>query len=134
MIMQRRADLFKRQPVAMIELFVQMQAHGISLIHPNTIRSIRANLDQINNNFRSDPKAKSLFLKLFKDSGTDLSNILTRMNAYGLLGAYLPSFGAIVGQMQHDLFHVYTVDGHTLMVMQNLTPVTSRQRRISAAQ
>ncbi|MCL4140332.1 UNVERIFIED_CONTAM: hypothetical protein GTU68_059502 [Idotea baltica] len=121
MIMQRRSDLFKRQPVAMIELFTLMQTHNISLIHPDTIRAIRANLDQVNNNFRSDPKAKSLFLKLFKDSGSSLTNVLRRMNAYGLLGAYLPSFGAIVGQMQHDLFHVYTVDGHTLMVIQNLT-------------
>jgi len=43
------------------------------------------------------------------------------MNAYGLLGAYIPTFGAIVGQMQHDLFHVYTVDAHTLMVIKNLT-------------
>ena len=121
MIIQRKPDLFKRQPIAMIELFVLMQSHNISLIHPDTIRSVRANLDQVNNNFRSDPKAKSLFFKLFKDEGSELTNVLTRMNAYGLLGAYLPSFGAIVGQMQHDLFHVYTVDGHTLKVIQNLT-------------
>ena len=121
MIMQRRADLFKRRPIAMIQLFVHMQQHNITMIHPDTIRSIRANLDQVNNNLRSDPKAKSLFLNLFKDEGIGLTNALARMNAYGLLGAYLPNFGAIVGQMQHDLFHVYTVDGHTLMVIQNLT-------------
>ncbi|MBX2849866.1 MAG: [protein-PII] uridylyltransferase [Acidiferrobacterales bacterium] len=121
MIMQRRSDLFKRRPIVMIQLFLHMQQKNITMIHPDTIRAIRANLDQVNNNFRSDPKAKSLFLDLFKDEGIGLTNALARMNAYGLLGAYLPSFGAIVGQMQHDLFHVYTVDGHTLMVIQNLT-------------
>ena len=120
MIMQRQSSLFKKRPVAMIELFVQMQTHSISLIHPDTIRSIRTHLDLINNNFRSNPKAKSLFINLFTHTGIGLSNVLARMNAYGLLGAYLPNFGAIVGQMQHDLFHVYTVDGHTLMVLQNL--------------
>jgi len=120
MIMQRRKDLFKRKPVAMLQLFLTMQEREISLIHPDTIRSIRTNLDQINNSFRSDPKAQSLFLALFRHKGTALHDALSRMNAYGVLGAYLPNFGAIVGQMQHDLFHVYTVDGHTLMVIQNL--------------
>ncbi|NND82472.1 MAG: [protein-PII] uridylyltransferase [Gammaproteobacteria bacterium] len=121
MIAQRRADLFKRKPQAMLKLFVLMQQHKITAIHPDTTRAIRSNLDLINNNFRADPKSRELFLQLFKDEGVGLTNALARMNAYGLLGAYLPVFGAIVGQMQHDLFHVYTVDGHTLMVIQNLT-------------
>ena len=105
----------------MLKLFVLMQDHNIEGIHPDTIRAIRANLDRVNNSFRSDPVCKSLFLQLFKSEGIGLTNALARMNAYGLLGTYLPTFGAIVGQMQHDLFHVYTVDGHTLMVIQNLT-------------
>lgn len=121
LIEQRDPDLFCQQPVQMIKLFVLMQKHKITGIHPDTIRSIRANLDLVNNQFRNNEKAKSLFLTLFKDEGIGLTNALARMNAYGLLGAYLPVFGAIVGQMQHDLFHVYTVDGHTLKVMENLT-------------
>ncbi|RBP50954.1 [protein-PII] uridylyltransferase [Arenicella xantha] len=121
MIEQRSSKVFKRQPSAMLELFNLMQEHKITVIHPDTIRSIRANLDLINNQFRSDPDAHKRFLALFKHEGDGLTNALARMNAYGLLGAYLPSFGAIVGQMQHDLFHVYTVDGHTLKVIENLT-------------
>ena len=121
MIQQQKDSLFKRKPVAMLQLFLHMQKHQISLIHPDTIRSLRANLEHINNNFRSNPKAQSLFLDLFKHEGSELADLLSRMNAYGLLGAYLPNFGAIVGQMQHDLFHVYTVDGHTLKVLENLT-------------
>ncbi|MEM7358704.1 MAG: [protein-PII] uridylyltransferase [Pseudomonadota bacterium] len=121
LIEQREESLFKRKPEAMLKLFVLMQEHKITGIHPDTIRAIRANLDQINNNFRNDDKVKALFLKLFQSEGIALTNALARMNAYGVLGAYLPTFGAIIGQMQHDLFHVYTVDGHTLMVIQNLT-------------
>jgi len=121
LIEQRDPELFAKQPVQMIKLFTLMQEHKITGIHPDTIRSIRANLDLVNNQFRNDAEAKALFLKLFKDEGIGLTNALARMNAYGLLGAYLPTFGAIVGQMQHDLFHVYTVDGHTLKVIENLT-------------
>lgn len=120
LIEQLKEDLFLRKPEAIIKLFVLMQKHEIDGIHPDTIRAIRANLDQINNHFRASKEVKSLFLQLFRWHGTGLAKALTKMNAYGVLGAYLPSFGAIIGQMQHDLFHVYTVDAHTLMVVQNL--------------
>jgi len=121
LIEQRDPQLFKKHPEQMIKLFTLMQDHKITGIHPDTIRSIRANLDQVNQSFRNSEQPKRLFLKMFKHEGIGLTNALVRMNAYGLLGAYLPTFGAIVGQMQHDLFHVYTVDGHTLKVMENLT-------------
>lgn len=121
LIEQKDEDLFVRKPHAMLKLFSLMQERKITGIHPDTIRAIRTNLPLINNDFRNSPKAKHLFLKMFKHEGIGLTNALARMNAYGLLGAYIPSFGAIVGQMQHDLFHVYTVDGHTLKVIENLT-------------
>lgn len=120
MIEQREPLLFAKQPRAILKMFCLMQDHKISEIHPDTVRAIRTNLNQINNQFRSDEEAQQLFLQLFKHPGLGLSNALNRMNAYGVLGAYIPSFGAIVGQMQHDLFHVYTVDGHTLIVIRNL--------------
>jgi len=121
MIEQRDEQVFTREPRAMIKLFALMQEHKITGIHPDTIRSIRANLSSVNNQFRNDADTQQLFLSLFKHEGIALTNALSRMNAYGLLGAYIPTFGAIVGQMQHDLFHVYTVDGHTLKVLENLT-------------
>ena len=120
MIQARKDDLFKRRPAALLELFRIMQQNRIDDIHPDTIRAIRANIGLVTPKFRADPECKQLFLDLFKDPRIGLSTVLSRMNAYGVLGAYLPIFGAIVGQMQHDLFHVYTVDGHTLMVIQNL--------------
>lgn len=120
-IEQREPNLFSEKPEQIIKLFALMQEHKITGIHPDTIRAIRANLEQINHQFRANPSTKALFLNMFKHDGISLTNALARMNAFGVLGAYIPSFGAIVGQMQHDLFHVYTVDGHTLMVIRNLT-------------
>ena len=114
-------DLFEQKPIAMLKMFALMQEQKITAIHPDTIRSIRANLDKVDNEFRDSEEAKQIFITMFRHEGIGLTNALLRMNAYDLLGAYLPAFGAIVGQMQHDLFHVYTVDGHTLMVMRNLT-------------
>lgn len=120
LIEARDPNVFTEQPVQMLKLFTLMQEHKVDDIHPDTIRAVRSNLDLINNQFRNQVDANALFLQLFKHEGIGLSNVLERMNAYGLLGAYLPIFGAIVGQMQHDLFHVYTVDGHTLKVIENL--------------
>ncbi len=133
MIQQRKATVFDKNPQAMIKLFTLMQDHKIMGIHPDTIRAIRANLDLVNNQFRNDVNSQSLFLKLFKHEGSGLSNALARMNAYGLLGAYIPTFGAIVGQMQHDLFHVYTVDGHTLKVIENLTRLRTQPEEFPIA-
>ena len=113
------ADVFTQQPYALLELFLVMSQHNINAIHPDTIRAIRTNLSLINQSFRNDAKCKQLFLDIFRHN-TGLTHAMRRMNAYGVLGAYLPAFGAIVGQMQHDLFHVYTVDAHTLMVIRNL--------------
>ena len=112
-------DVFQKYPDALLELFLVMQQQKIDDIHPDTIRAVRSNLPLINQTFRNDPKCKNLFLEIFRHND-GLTHATRRMNAYGVLGAYLPTFGAIVGQMQHDLFHVYTVDAHTLMVIRNL--------------
>ena len=73
----------------------------------------------INERFRANPRNRELFLQMFREPN-GLTRGLRRMNLYGVLGRYLPNFGHIVGQMQHDLFHVYTVDEHILMVVRNL--------------
>jgi [protein-PII] uridylyltransferase len=121
MIEMRTDDVFEKDPINILQLFILMQEHRIIAIHPDTIRAIRANLTLINHEFRNSEKAKSLFIKLVSHDGIRVANALARMNSYGVLGAYIPAFGAIVGQMQHDLFHVYTVDGHTLIVISNIT-------------
>ena len=112
-------NVFTKTPFALLEIFLVMQQNKIDTIHPDTIRAIRYNLNHINTKFRKDIRCISLFIEIFKHR-TGLTHNLRRMNDYGVLGAYLPAWGKIVGQMQHDLFHVYTVDAHTLMLIRNL--------------
>ncbi len=125
----RDASVFARQPFALLELFHLLQRHPeLKGVRANTIRLVRANLHRINANFRRDLTCRSLFMEIFRH-GQGLTHVLRRMNAYGVLGRYLPAFGRIVGQMQHDLFHVYTVDQHTLFVIRNLRRFTVPEHR-----
>ena len=112
-------NVFEKQPFALMEIFLVMQQNNIDNIHPDTIRAIRYNLNLINAKFRKDIRCISLFIEIFRHR-TGLTHNLRRMNDYGVLGAYITAWGKIVGQMQHDLFHVYTVDAHTLMLIRNL--------------
>lgn len=112
--------VFITQPTAILESFWLLQQHPD--LHGMTARSLRAlwqGRDLINPAFRKNPENRRLFLSLFQSS-RGVIHEFRRMNQYGILGRYLPAFGKIVGQMQHDLFHVYTVDQHILMVMRNL--------------
>lgn len=116
----RDADLFTSQPSAMLEIYVilgqQESTHGI---RANTMRSLRDNLDLVDEAFRQSPVNTSLFMDIIS-SPYQMTTLLRSMKHIGLLGRYLPEFGAIIGQMQHDLFHVYTVDAHTLQLVENL--------------
>ena len=117
-------DIFLRRPTALLELFVLMARHPeLRGVRAGTIRLVRDHRYQIDDDFRRDPKAHALFIELFRQ-GTGLTHELRRMNRYGVLAAYLPVFGRIVGQMQHDLFHIYTVDEHTMFVVRNLRRFT----------
>ncbi|NOR19636.1 MAG: [protein-PII] uridylyltransferase [Xanthomonadales bacterium] len=113
-------ELFERKPVAMMELFVLLAKNEEILgVRASTIRLIRDNLHRIDEEFRADPQARQYFFELFcQPSGVYTQ--LQRMNRYGVLAAFIPVFGNIVGRMQFDLFHVYTVDQHILFVVRNL--------------
>ncbi len=113
-------SVFTRTPFAILELFLLLAQHPeIRGVQADTIRLLRDARHLINDDFRSDIRNTSLFIELFKcHEGIHLN--LRRMNRYGILGRYLPEFGHIVGQMQHDLFHIYTVDAHTLNLIKYL--------------
>lgn len=113
-------DLFERRPVAMMEMFVLLAQHKQLLgVRASTIRLIRDNLHLVDDKLRADPQARQCFFELFcQPSGVYTQ--LQRMNRYGILAAFLPAFSHIVGRMQFDLFHVYTVDQHILFVVRNL--------------
>ncbi|MDP2825800.1 MAG: [protein-PII] uridylyltransferase [Sulfuritalea sp.] len=115
----REEDVFQRHPRAILECFLlQMQRSELKGMTPRTLRALWRAQGCIDAAFRRDPENRALFLKLFQQK--HLIHPLRRMNQYDILGRYLPAFGHIVGQMQHDLFHVYTVDQHILEVMRNL--------------
>ncbi|TYP65130.1 [protein-PII] uridylyltransferase [Stutzerimonas stutzeri] len=113
-------SVFKRRPFAILEIFVLLAQHpDIQGVRAETIRLLRDHRHLIDDEFRSDIRNTSLFVELFKCK-EGIHRNLRRMNRYGILGRYLPEFGHIVGQMQHDLFHIYTVDAHTLNVIKYL--------------
>ena len=117
-------DVFKRQPFALLEVFHILQdMPDLKGIRANTIRTIHDSISLINRDFRQDIACRSLFIEIFRN-GSGLTHIMRKMNEYGVLGAYFPAFGHIVGLMQHDLFHIYTVDVHTLFVIRNLRRLT----------
>ncbi len=112
--------VFLERPSALIEVFViAAQNKDIEDIHIKTIRQIRKYRYLINENFRTDSRNTSLFIELL-NSPYQLFSQLKRMKRYGVLGAYIPEFERIIGQMQYDLFHIYTVDAHTLLLVKNL--------------
>ena len=112
--------LFRSAPSAMLEAFVLLQQHHeLKGMTAGTLRALWRASSQINPRFRRDPANRGLFMQILR-SPTRVLRALTRMNQYGVLGRYLPAFGRIVGQLQHDLYHVYTVDEHILKVVRNL--------------
>ncbi|MGS2742669.1 [protein-PII] uridylyltransferase [Halomonas sp. LS-001] len=119
-IQVRSRSLFRDNPCAMLELFLLMAQHPeIEGVRADTIRLIRDHRHQIDDHYREDPLHQRLFLALLRSSG-NVPRQLRRMNRYGILGKYLPEFGRAVGLMQHDLFHIYTVDAHTLLLLKFL--------------
>ncbi len=112
--------VFERMPPALIEAFVLLgQSPTIKGMRASTVRLIKQNLHRIDAAFRNDLRAITLFMELMR-SHHQLFTPLLAMKRCGVLGTYLPAFGQVVGMMQYDLFHIYTVDFHTLQVIKNM--------------
>jgi [protein-PII] uridylyltransferase len=122
-------QVFAYAPYAIMEIFLLMAQHAeIKGIRATTIRSLRAHRHLIDDAFRNDLAVTTLFMELLK-TPPDLDQTLSHMKKYNVLGRYLPEFGEIIGQMQHDLFHIYTVDAHTLRVIRNMVKMNSPDAR-----
>jgi len=118
------SQVFVNEPSALLELFLLLQQYpDIRGVSAYTIGLIKQNLYLIDEEFRQNPRNHRLFLAILR-APTGVTHGLRRMNLYGVLGLYIPSFGRIVGRMQYDLFHTYTVDEHTLFVVSNLRRFT----------
>ena len=113
-------NVFKTRPASIMEMFVIMaNRDDIAGVRASTIRLVRNHLNLIDDAFRNDSEVTAYFMDLLRAPYTLVSQ-LTRMRRYGVLGRYIPEFGEVVGQMQHDLFHIYTVDAHTMMVIRQM--------------
>ena len=116
--------LFESAPTTILESFLLLMQHReLRGMTAPTLRALYRSRFLIDSRCRKDPLARLLFVHLLQQR-RGIVHEFRRMNQYGILGRYLPEFGRIVGQMQHDLFHVYTVDQHILMVVRNLRRFT----------
>jgi [protein-PII] uridylyltransferase len=120
LIDMRDDDIFIQTPSAMLEVFVLMtERPSLKGMTSRTMRALWHERFLIDAQFRADPVNRALFLRILQ-APVGIIHALRRMNDLSILGRYLPNFRKIVGQMQHDLFHVYTVDQHILMVVRNM--------------
>jgi [protein-PII] uridylyltransferase len=120
----RTPDLFERKPDALLRAFIVYAQHPtLAGFEPATLRALWRGSTRIDAAFRANPAHRALFVTLLRQP-IGVTRALRAMHRYGLLGRYIPAFGRIVGQMQHDLFHVYTVDEHILTVLRNVRRFT----------
>ena len=116
----RDEGVFDRHPSALLECFLILQQRSeLKGMTARTLRALWRGRKLINADFRHDPANRALFLRLLQQK-RGVVHEMRRMNQYGILSFYLPAWRRIVGQMQHDLFHVYTVDQHILQVLRNV--------------
>ncbi|MDD5029458.1 MAG: [protein-PII] uridylyltransferase [Rhodoferax sp.] len=113
-------DLYRRDPHAILETFLVFEQNiGLQGLSARTLRALYNARDLMNASFRNDPLNRATFLRILQQP-SGLTHVMRLMNQTSVLGRYLWVFRKIVGQMQHDLFHVYTVDQHILMVLRNM--------------
>ncbi len=119
-------DAFRDDPVNFLRLFHTAQEHDLD-IHPAALRLITQQLGLIDNALRENPEANRLFLEMLT-SKKDPQVTLTRLNEAGVFGRFVPDFGRVVALMQHDMYHVYTVDEHTIRAIGLLHEIESGQK------
>ena len=113
-------DVFERTPTAILEAFLLYETtQGTKGLSARTLRALYNAREIMDTQWRRDPENRRQFIEILKQP-QGITHALRLMNQTSVLGRYLLNFRRIVGQMQHDLYHVYTVDQHILMVLRNL--------------
>ena len=124
-------DQFEKDPLAMIGLFLAALEHDVD-IHPKALDQIHRNLKRIDAKLRDQPEANRLFMAMLAHPKKNPEVALRHMNEAGLLGRLVPDFGRVVAQMQYDMYHVYTVDEHTIQAIGILHAVENGELKAEA--
>ena len=109
------------KPIRLLQLFAVADRHGLD-VHPNAMGAVAAKLSIAGGEFRKDPEAVAVFLDILASPRTP-HRVLRLMNEAGLLGRFVPEYGRIVGQTQFNMYHHYTVDAHTLYLIEGLNAI-----------
>lgn len=122
----RNSFVFQEKPARILDLFFYLTQYEQANIHSDTLRQLQISLEQLSQKLCEIPAAREKFLRLFNQPNA-INRAFIPMHQYGVLTAYLPQWQAIEGLMQFDLFHIYTVDEHTLRVMLKLESFLSQE-------
>ena len=122
----RNSRVFQEKPARILDLFFYLTQYEQANIHSDTLRQLQISLEQLPQKLCEIPAAREKFLRLFNQPNA-IKRAFMPMHQYGVLTAYLPQWQAIEGLMQFDLFHIYTVDEHTLRVMLKLESFLSQE-------
>ena len=122
----RNSLAFQEKPERSLDLFFYLTQYEQANIHSDTLRQLQISLEQLPQKLCEIPEAREKFLRLFNQPNA-IKRAFIPMHQYGVLTAYLPQWQAIEGLMQFDLFHIYTVDEHTLRVMLKLESFLSQE-------
>ncbi len=114
-------SVFRDRPKRLMRVFLYAQQRGLK-IHPELTQLIRNHLSLVNNSFRCDPHVRESFLEILDQRGS-VAPILRVMHDVGLLGKFLPEFGRLTCLVQHEFYHQYTTDEHTLVCLEKLDQV-----------
>jgi len=110
--------VFREQPRRMMRIFLHAQQRGLK-VHPKTAQMIRHGLQILQKDFQNDEHVRSTFLEILSERG-NVGNIIRMMHEVGVLGKFLPEFGRLTGMVQHEFFHMYTTDEHTIQCLEHL--------------
>ena len=118
-------EIFSKDPVNFLRMFHVAQENDLEF-HPQILKLVNQDLKFIDKKLRHDQKANSLFLEILT-SKKGPERILRRMNEAQVFGRFIPDFGKVVAQMQYDMYHVYTVDEHTIIMLGILFKIEKRE-------